>query len=71
MIESIFNQLFQSKFEAEFYLDATKLIKSATNLIEKFEFDQKVQLFQLNSSFLIKIDFFDLLINFKVNFFIF
>ena len=51
--------------------------KSATNLIEKFKFDQKEtdkklerdpkgRLFWLNSTFSFKIDFFDNLIDFKV-----
>ena len=36
-----FKQLFPSQFEAEFLLVTTKLIKSVTNIIEKFQFDQK------------------------------
>ena len=60
VIESTFNRLFQSDFEARFYIVATKSIKSAANLIKKFELDQKRskidqkdQFLQLNSTFLI------------------
>ena len=73
VIKSTFNQLFLSKFEAGFLLVVTKSIKSATNIIEKFKLDRKrlkrdqreiekvnlCQLFRLNLTFSIKIDFLD------------
>ena len=72
----IINSTFLSKFLESDQMVPTKLIKSAVNLNKKFKFDwkslkrdQKDRLFRLNLTFLIKIDFSDLLIDFKLIFF--
>ena len=63
MIEATYNQLFRSQFEAGFLQVATKLIKSAPEVIQKFKIDQKeidqnLLTFSIKFAFLIKFDFF-------------
>ena len=58
-----FKWTFLTKYEARFSTVETKSIKSATNIIEIFDFDQKRSKrdpkSQFISTFLIKFDFFD------------
>ena len=56
--ELSFNPFFQYKFEAGFLLVATKLIKLAMDLIEKFEFDRKRSKKTIYFDLMIKLDFF-------------